>query len=109
MVTSFGLAHILRITHEFGRIINLQINHKKFYFTGFGRHEDSDIRGKGVDLPLIARDYNLIRWTGANSFRTSHYPYAEEILDFADENGIAIILESPGQHASYPLTTCNLT
>ena len=28
---------------------------------------------------------------GANSYRTSHYPYAEEILDFADQNGIVII------------------
>ena len=31
------------------------INGKPFYFRGFGKHEDSDIRGKGVDLPLIAR------------------------------------------------------
>jgi beta-glucuronidase len=83
----------LKFSNEKGVLIN----HEKFYFTGFGRHEDSDIRGKGLDLPLIAKDFNLIRWTGANSFRTSHYPYAEEILDFADENGIAIILESPGR------------
>ena len=73
------------------------INHRKFYFTGFGRHEDYDFRGKGLDLPLVAKDFNLIKWMGANSFRTSHYPYAEEILDFADENGIAIINESPGK------------
>ena len=37
------------------------------------------------------RDHNLIKWMGANSYRTSHYPYAEEILDFADQNGIVII------------------
>ena len=73
------------------------INHRKFYFTGFGRHEDSDFRGKGLDLPLVTKDFNLIKWTGANSFRTSHYPYAEEIMDFADENGIAIIDECPGE------------
>lgn len=54
------------------------------------------IRGKGVDLPLIARDYNLIRWLGANCFRTSHYPYAEEIMDEADKQGIVVIDESPG-------------
>jgi len=75
---------------------NFMINHKNFYFRGFGRHEDSDIRGKGLDLPLIARDFNLIKWTGANSFRTSHYPYADEIMDMADEQGIAIIDECPG-------------
>lgn len=33
---------------------------------------------------------------GANSFRTSHYPYADEIMDFADRNGIMIINECPG-------------
>ena len=74
---------------------NVLINGKDFYFRGFGRHEDSDIRGKGLDYPLIARDFELIKWIGANSFRTSHYPYAEEIMDMADENGIVIIDESP--------------
>jgi len=72
-----------------------KINHQPFYFRGFGRHEDSNIRGKGLDLPLTARDHNLIKWMGANSYRTSHYPYAEEILDFADQNGIVIIDECP--------------
>ena len=47
-------------------------------------HEDANIRGKGLDLARITKDFNLIKWTGANSFRTSHYPYAEEIMDFAD-------------------------
>eukprot|EP00094_Tigriopus_californicus_P005011 TCALIF_04825-PA protein Name:"Similar to Gusb Beta-glucuronidase (Mus musculus)" AED:0.10 eAED:0.10 QI:0/0/0/0.71/1/1/7/0/1725 len=74
----------------------LLINHKPFYFRGFGRHEDSDIRGKGLDLALVAKDFNLIKWIGANSFRTSHYPYADEIMDFADDNGIVIINECPG-------------
>ena len=53
------------------------------------------IRGKGLDFPLIARDFNLLKWMGANCFRTSHYPYAEEILDEADRQGIAIIDECP--------------
>ena len=30
------------------------------------------------------------------SFRTSHYPYAEEIMDLADKFGIVIVDESPG-------------
>lgn len=71
------------------------INDKPFYFMGFGKHEDSDIRGKGLDLPLVIKDFNLIRWVGANSFRTSHYPYADEIMDQADAQGIAVINESP--------------
>lgn len=74
---------------------SLKINGKPVYLRGFGRHEDSDIRGKGLDLPLIIRDYNLIRWIGANAYRTSHYPYAEEIMDLADSTGIMIIDEVP--------------
>jgi len=33
---------------------------------------------------FVLRDYNLIKWVGANSYRTSHYPYADEIMDMAD-------------------------
>jgi beta-glucuronidase len=32
-------------------------------------------------------------WIGANSFRTSHYPYAEEVLEYADRHGIVVIDE----------------
>lgn len=74
---------------------SLLINGKPVYLRGFGRHEDSDIRGKGLDLPLVTKDYNLLKWIGANAYRTSHYPYAEEIMDFADEQGIMIIDECP--------------
>jgi beta-glucuronidase len=34
-------------------------------------------------------------WIGANSFRTSHYPYSEELMDQADEQGIVVIDECP--------------
>ena len=53
------------------------------------------IRGKGLDYPLMVKDMNLFRWLGVNVFRTSHYPYAEEFLDLAAEYGIAVIDESP--------------
>ncbi|XP_049786983.1 beta-glucuronidase-like [Schistocerca cancellata] len=69
------------------------INGKPIYIRGFGRHEDSDIRGKGIDLPLFTRDHDLLKWVGANSYRTSHYPYAEELMDFADKEGLIIIDE----------------
>ncbi|ODN06255.1 Beta-glucuronidase [Orchesella cincta] len=71
------------------------INRKPFYFRGFGRHEDYSLRGRGVDNVMLVKDHNLIMWTGANSYRTSHYPYAEEILDLTDKLGIVIIDESP--------------
>ena len=71
------------------------INGQPFYFKGFGKHEDSAVRGRGLDIPLIIKDYNLIKWVGANSFRTSHYPYSEEMMDQADEQGIVVIDECP--------------
>jgi beta-glucuronidase len=70
------------------------INGEPFYFTGFGKHEDADVRGKGHDDALMVHDFALLEWTGANSFRTSHYPYAEEVLDYADRHGIVVIDET---------------
>ncbi|XP_030648398.1 beta-glucuronidase isoform X1 [Chanos chanos] len=80
------------------KVTNTQflINNKPFYFHGVNKHEDSDIRGKGFDWPLIVKDFNLIKWLGANSFRTSHYPYAEEILQMSDRHGIVVVDECPG-------------
>ena len=70
------------------------INGDPFYFTGFGKHEDSAVRGKAHDDALMVHDFALLNWVGANSFRTSHYPYAEEVLDFADAQGIVVINET---------------
>ncbi|XP_060576094.1 beta-glucuronidase-like isoform X2 [Ruditapes philippinarum] len=75
---------------------SLIINDRPFYCQGVNKHEDSDIRGKGLDYALIARDFNMLKWLGVNCFRTSHYPYAEEIMDQADQQGIVVIDESPG-------------
>jgi beta-glucuronidase len=71
------------------------INDEPFYFTGFGKHEDSAVRGKGHDNVLMVHDFALMEWLGANSFRTSHYPYAEEVLEYADRHGIVVIDETP--------------
>ena len=71
------------------------INGKPFYFKGFGKHEDSAFHGRGLDLCLDVKDVSLIHWLHANSFRTSHYPYAEEMYDLCDREGIVVIDESP--------------
>ncbi|MDY3678897.1 MAG: beta-glucuronidase [Actinomyces urogenitalis] len=73
----------------------LLINGEPFYFRGYGRHEDNLIRGKGHDTALMVHDFELMEWQGANSFRTSHYPYAEEVMDYADERGFVVIDETP--------------
>ena len=40
------------------------------------------------------QDFALLEWIGANSFRTSHYPYSEDVLDFADRHGVVVIDET---------------
>lgn len=70
------------------------INNEPFYFTGFGMHEDHVVKGKGHDNSFLVNDFQLLKWVGANSFRTSHYPYAEEVMDYADRHGIVIIDET---------------
>ena len=48
-----------------------------------------------MDDALNMKDINMIKWLGANSFRTSHYPYSEELMDLCDQHGIVVIDESP--------------
>ncbi|MCR5703530.1 MAG: beta-glucuronidase [Eubacterium sp.] len=86
---SFGIRKIEVTDKQF------LINGKPFYFRGFGRHEDSDIHGKGLDDALNIRDFQLLHWIGANSFRTSHYPYSEEQMMLADREGFVVIDEVP--------------
>lgn len=88
-------------TEEFGfRTVEVKgtqflINGEPFYFKGFSKHEDSPFHGRGLDLCLDVKDINLLHWMHANSFRTSHYPYAEEIYQLCDREGIVIIDETP--------------
>ncbi len=71
------------------------LNGKSVYLRGFGKHEDADMRGRGLDLATVKRDFQCMKWGGANCFRTSHYPYAEEVYRMADEEGFLIIDEVP--------------
>lgn len=70
------------------------INEKPFYFKGYGKHEDTFPAGRGLNLPMNVKDISLMKWQGANSFRTSHYPYSEEMMRLCDEEGIVVIDET---------------
>ncbi|TQM62796.1 beta-glucuronidase [Humibacillus xanthopallidus] len=70
------------------------INGDPFYFKGFGMHEDHSTIGKAHSPAHLVQDFELLDWIGANSFRTSHYPYSEDVLDYADRHGIVIIDET---------------
>ncbi|MFH0992763.1 MAG: beta-glucuronidase [bacterium] len=71
------------------------LNGRPVYFRGFGMHEDHVTVGKGNFAALNVRDFALLTWINANSFRTSHYPYAESMYDLADRLGILVIDEIP--------------
>ena len=71
------------------------INGKPFHFHGPCKHEDSPFRGKGMDQVVNMTDINLFHWLHANCFRTSHYPYAEEMYALCDREGIVIVDETP--------------
>ena len=71
------------------------LNGKPVFLKGFGKHEDFPVFGKGTAYPVMVKDNNLLKWIGANSYRTSHYPYDEEYMNLADREGILIIDEIP--------------
>ena len=71
------------------------INGRPFYFKGYGKHEDTFPQGRGYNAPMNVKDISLMKWQGANSFRTSHYPYSEEMMRLCDEDGIVVIDETP--------------
>lgn len=46
----------------------------------------------------------MMKWLGVNAFRTSHYPYSEELMHLCDKEGIVVIDETPavGLHEYEP-------
>ncbi len=73
---------------------DILLNGERVYLKGFGKHEDSDIVGRGFHMGVMKRDFECMKWIGANCFRTSHYPYSEEIYQMADREGILVIDEA---------------
>lgn len=74
--------------------IRFLINEKPFYFKGYGKHEDTFPNGRGINLPMNTKDLSIMKWQNANSFRTSHYPYSEEMMRLCDQEGIVVIDET---------------
>lgn len=85
---------------------HVYLNGKPVYLKGFGKHEDVPVHGRGFDMAYNVKDIGLLKWIGANSFRTSHYPYCEEMLQLCDREGIMVIDEAPavGLNAGFTAT-----
>ena len=79
----------------------LLLNGRPVYLQGFGRHEDFPIIGRGLCHAANVRDHELLKWVNANSYRTTHYPYSEELVRLADEQGILLIAEAPAVSVNF--------
>ncbi len=75
--------------------MQLLLNGEPIILRGFCRHEDFPIVGRGYLPAVLIKDYALLEWVGANSFRTTHYPYSEPMMDLADRLGFLVIDEIP--------------
>ena len=74
---------------------NILLNGEPIKLKGFGKHEDFPIFGRSKTTPVTVKDMELMKWCGANCFRTSHYPYDESVYEVADRAGILVIDETP--------------
>ena len=84
------------------------INRKPFYFKGFGKYDNSDFSVQGANEPVNIIDFNLMKGLGANSFRTSQYPYSEELMRLADRVGFLVINETFAVEEYYNILLDNL-
>lgn len=77
------------------------INGRKVKLLGADRHQSYPIEGYAMPESMQRLDADLIRRTGLNIVRTSHYMQDPAFLDRCDELGILVFEEIPGwQHIS---------
>lgn len=75
------------------------LNGRETKLVGVNRHEQWPWIGRAVVDRLQAADADLIKQTGFNAVRCSHYPQSPAFLSRCDELGIIVFEEAPGwQH-----------
>lgn len=77
----------------------LYLNGKKLIIRGVNRHEQWPWIGRAVCDKLQAADADMIKSSGINTVRCSHYPQSKAFLKRCDEIGLIVFEEAPGwQH-----------
>ena len=74
---------------------NLMLNGRRVELRGVNRHEDHPVTGFAMAPAMIKRDLDIIRKTGCNMVRGSHYPNSKLTLDLLDEMGFLFWEEIP--------------
>ena len=72
------------------------INGKKSKLIGLNRHQTYPYFGPAAPKSLQEEDADLLKASGLNLVRTSHYPQSEHFLRRCDEIGLMVVDEIPG-------------
>ncbi len=77
----------------------IELNGEVIKICGINRHEQWPWIGRAVPDKLQARDADMVKETGFNAVRCSHYPQSPAFLSRCDEIGLIVFEEAPGwQH-----------
>ena len=71
------------------------LNGKVLKLHGVCRHEVHPLRGRSLTDDQWKQDALLFKQANCNFIRTSHYPPAEEFIQYCDEVGLFVELEAP--------------
>jgi len=74
------------------------LNGEPIKLIGFNRHQSYPYLGNAVPDRYQRFDAQMLKDTGANFVRLSHYPQSPAFLDACDEMGILVFEELPGWH-----------
>ncbi len=112
---SDGTAPIHQFNQRFGfRTIEVRagdgvyVNGTRIVMKGSCRHSFWPESGRATSERISKMDIALMKEMNMNAVRMSHYPPDEHFLDLCDEQGIYVLDELAGWHASYDTPTGKL-